>query len=1069
MAKLNIDANEALAEIKALTANLKDVRKEINAIKNSSPGSYDDMQESMNKLKETAAILSTKIRFLRKEVDKQQASAVKETKATKENTKATVKNSKSKKQNTQARSKDTKATKQNTTSKKKNTDQTKKQQKANQNLTGSLKSLFRGFGLFIGLNFLGQILTQTYEQIKTFDSLRFTLKLLNGTVQEYNSASRFMLTLARDFGVELISTTNRWVKFSAAANNAGLALRETETIFRSLTKAGAALGLNTDELSGIYLALEQMLSKGKVTTEELRRQLGERLPGAMGIMASALDVTIPKLDEMLRKGEVLSAEALPKFAEAVEVAYGIQAVEKVDNLVSAQNRLVTAWQNFVKTVSDDDSIIQKVLSGFMNKMTQITRMFNELVGGEKVAVQKQIISKTKSFQEQLERRSINRLKQRIGFEERNLYLRQEIADLEDELNKEGNLERREELDTQIQKRTKELIKFNRDIKETEREIAKELFPESVDNYNEAKEAYQRALNAYEDKVSERDERRFTMTEPELDQLLKETSQAKELLSVKRDALTTAESRYDVLRKLIGESKVEVDVAEEEEKKTKKKTLRLKELLTLEKQRKIASLETNIELNNGMLKSDKVGFEERIELIKDNNEKKNEIARLQFQIEKDQAVKAEKEKIAAIERAQKEGDIIEGADPEKRKSKLSGNRQDAVAIANQKALSTIVKNNVKAQESILNVVDEANDQYVKGVKNKYNLEIIAANEAYENTKKTEKDKKHLSKQLEKIGVEAANAQIDAQIELRKSIINSVDLSEDALAKLILEINELRASKQKFFDQSKKEGASEYEFWMGLTNFARDYAAAAGDIVNNLHARKIENIEAEIRAEEEKYDKLIQLAKGDEEQQKALRENKAQDIRRLEKKKLKEKQKQAKAEKAFTIADIAMSTAQAIMGIWAQVPKFDFGVSAGVLTAMVSALGAAQMAAVASQPIPKFKDGGTSNKDQIAMINDGGQKEYIKRGDNILTTDTKDAITNLKKDDVIYKNYDDMINNELLGPNNINPVGLNENNFDQLFFGIKSSITEGFKKAKIKNIIKVVNDDDNENYKEKLSRW
>ena len=41
----------------------------------------------------------------------------------------------------------------------------------------------------------------------------------------------------------------------------------------------------------------------------------------MGIMAAALDVTIPKLDQMLKKGEVLSSEALPKFAKALETAY----------------------------------------------------------------------------------------------------------------------------------------------------------------------------------------------------------------------------------------------------------------------------------------------------------------------------------------------------------------------------------------------------------------------------------------------------------------------------------------------------------------------------------------------------------------------------------------------------------------------------------------------------------------------------------------------------------------------------------------------------------------------------
>lgn len=51
-------------------------------------------------------------------------------------------------------------------------------------------------------------------------------------------------------------------------------MKDTKQIFDSVSKASSVLGLKTHELEGVYLALEQMLSKGKVTTEELRRQLG---------------------------------------------------------------------------------------------------------------------------------------------------------------------------------------------------------------------------------------------------------------------------------------------------------------------------------------------------------------------------------------------------------------------------------------------------------------------------------------------------------------------------------------------------------------------------------------------------------------------------------------------------------------------------------------------------------------------------------------------------------------------------------------------------------------------------
>src|SRR5690606_11806388 len=122
--------------------------------------------------------------------------------------------------------------------------------------------------------------------------------------QELARTQGFLAQITEDYGAAIVTTTERYTKFLAAAKQSNVSLNDTEEIFGTMTKAAGALGLKTHELEGIFLALEQMLSKGKVTTEELRRQLGERLPGAFGIMASALNVSTSELDRMLRAGEV---------------------------------------------------------------------------------------------------------------------------------------------------------------------------------------------------------------------------------------------------------------------------------------------------------------------------------------------------------------------------------------------------------------------------------------------------------------------------------------------------------------------------------------------------------------------------------------------------------------------------------------------------------------------------------------------------------------------------------------------------------------------------------------------
>ncbi|AJE18291.1 hypothetical protein NELON_04860 [Neisseria elongata subsp. glycolytica ATCC 29315] len=66
--------------------------------------------------------------------------------------------------------------------------------------------------------------------------------------------------------------------------------------------------------------LSQIAGKGKVSMEELRGQLDERLTPAMAIAAKSMGVTTAELEKMVESG--ISAEAfLPKFGAAMEEAF----------------------------------------------------------------------------------------------------------------------------------------------------------------------------------------------------------------------------------------------------------------------------------------------------------------------------------------------------------------------------------------------------------------------------------------------------------------------------------------------------------------------------------------------------------------------------------------------------------------------------------------------------------------------------------------------------------------------------------------------------------------------------
>jgi len=273
--------------------------------------------------------------------------------------------------------KQTLANKQNTKSQKDNTKNIKKQAEATKTLKIRFQELLRSMLAFIGVRMFFQFIKDTFNLIKKLDSLNFAMKAIIKTSKDLNQNINFLRRITNAYGAEIVATTERYINFLAAAKQSNVSLKDTQNIFETFTKVAGVLGKSTDDLRGIFLALEQMLSKGKITTEELRRQLGERLPGAMGIMATSLGVTIPQLDKMLKKGEVLSAVVLPKFAKQVEVAFGITNVKKVKTLTAANTRFHNKFIEIVNEFKNGKGVMKTFISTFdllTNNLSEVIKV-----------------------------------------------------------------------------------------------------------------------------------------------------------------------------------------------------------------------------------------------------------------------------------------------------------------------------------------------------------------------------------------------------------------------------------------------------------------------------------------------------------------------------------------------------------------------------------------------------------------------------------------------------------------------------------------------------------------------
>ena len=155
-------------------------------------------------------------------------------------------------------------------------------------------------------------------------------------------------------GLEFYSAAEGAKSFFASSKGTKIE-QDASRIFGAVSTAAAALQLSADDTQGVFRALGQMMSKGKVQAEELRGQLGERLPGAFQLAADAMGVTTQQLDKMMEQGQVLASDLLPKLADVLLNKYAGPASEAAHGLAAELNRLQTAWTDLKTSMSDPEA------------------------------------------------------------------------------------------------------------------------------------------------------------------------------------------------------------------------------------------------------------------------------------------------------------------------------------------------------------------------------------------------------------------------------------------------------------------------------------------------------------------------------------------------------------------------------------------------------------------------------------------------------------------------------------------------------------------------------------------
>ena len=214
----------------------------------------------------------------------------------------------------------------------------------------------RGFIPGLGGAFAVSHLNKINQEMK---AQTLALTAVMGSEQGGAEQQAWIKDFANTVGLNYRQMTPAYTKMLASGQTSGMSTESVQNIFKGVSEYGRVMGLDTESMKGSMRAIEQMMNKGQVMSEELKLQLAERMPGVISAMAEAAgfgtgDDAAAKLFKAMENGEVKSTAVLEKFAEILaRRARNGDALEKAMQTTAAQQeRFNNAFSDAVKLFSE---------------------------------------------------------------------------------------------------------------------------------------------------------------------------------------------------------------------------------------------------------------------------------------------------------------------------------------------------------------------------------------------------------------------------------------------------------------------------------------------------------------------------------------------------------------------------------------------------------------------------------------------------------------------------------------------------------------------------------------------
>ena len=230
-------------------------------------------------------------------------------------------------------------------------------------------------GGFVGAQVAGvrQNLGEVASYTAALKKQRLALKLVIGDTKQYEDAQKFLAQTSEELAIPQDIIVRQFTALTASVTGAGKSVEDAQEVFLSIASGIRGTGGSLEDMKSAMVATAQVFSKGKVSAEELRQQLGERLPGAFTLFAASMNKTPAELDKALEQGKV-SLDDFMGFAKHLFAEYGENAKILATSPAAAGDRLAKEFADFKDNFG---GLFANIGALFQDSTTNTLKFFNK--------------------------------------------------------------------------------------------------------------------------------------------------------------------------------------------------------------------------------------------------------------------------------------------------------------------------------------------------------------------------------------------------------------------------------------------------------------------------------------------------------------------------------------------------------------------------------------------------------------------------------------------------------------------------------------------------------------------